>query len=133
VAATLRDGSGFGVVGWRQQRLNLHEAVQAGALGVREVVEALGVQDGLALRGREFAEAAEGAIYVAALVGREIEELLEGGADLLALRRCEVLHPLVVFEQALALFGRHGVELGEAIEQALLRLRRIEVEAGLGL
>jgi len=97
------------------------------------VVEALGVQDGLALRGGEFAEAAKGAVYVAALVGWEIEELLEGNANLLALGWGEVLHPLVVFQQALTLFRRHGIELGEAIEQALLRLRRIEIETGLCL
>jgi len=62
------------------------------------VVEALGVQDSLTLRGRQLAEAPEGAVDVTALVGWEIKELFEGGSDLLALGRGEVFHPLVVFE-----------------------------------
>ena len=78
---------GGGIVGGREQRLDLHEGVEAGALGVGEVVEALGVEDGLALGGGKLAEAAEGAGDVAALVGGEIGELLHGGANLLTLGR----------------------------------------------
>ena len=121
-----------GVVGGREQRLDAHEIVEGGALGVREVIEALGVEDGLALGGGKLAEAAEGAGDVAALVGGKVGELLHGVANLAALLGGEMLHGFVALEDLGTLFSGHGVELGEAIAHALLGGGREVTEAGLG-
>ena len=127
-----RGGSGCSVVRRGEQGFVLYQPVEGGALGVGEVIEALGVEDGLALGGGEFAEAAEGAGNVAALVGGEIAELLHGAADLCALGGSEALHGFVALQQDLALGRIHGVELGEAVPHALLGLEGEIFEAGLG-
>ena len=119
------------VVGRKQQRLDLQQAVEAGALRVGEMVEAFGVQNGLALRWGEFAQAAEGAGNVAALVWRKIRELLHSGVHLSALRYGESLHCFIAIEQALTLGRRHGVEFGNAFPHALLGRWREVAKTGL--
>jgi len=48
--------------------------------------------------------------------------LLQCAPNPLPLRRSEVLHLLGVLKDALALLGRHTVELRETVAHALLRL-----------
>ena len=129
----LLDRGSVRVVGRRQQRLDLHETVQAGALRVGEVVETFGVQHRLALGGRKLAQATEGAGDVAALVGRKVGELPHRGAHLFALWRGKVFGPLIAFEKAIPLFRWHGIELREPLAETLLRLRWEIAEAGQAL
>jgi len=64
-------------------------------------------------------------------VRRQGVELAHGAGDLLALRRGQALHALDAVEDALALIGRHGVELLEAGADTGLLLWRQLIEAGL--
>ena len=124
--------------GWRgsgEEGLDGDEAGQGGALLVGEAFAEAGIvgEGGLALVGREVADLAEGTGDEAAAIGRKAGELGHGSADLLAADRVEVLHGLGAGEDALALVGRHHVELGEAVAHALLDLRGELAEAGLAL
>ena len=106
------------------------ETGEGAAFLVRELAaETVGVEDGLALGVGHLAEVAEGPGDEAAAVFGETAKLLEGSADLLTLRHSEMRHGFVVLDEAAALLGRHVVKLGEAIEHALLGLRRKVAEA----
>jgi hypothetical protein len=103
--------------------LDGEEVVEGGALVVSELgVEAVGVEDGLALGFRHLAKVAEGAGDEAAAIDGQRVVLLRCGLNLLTLDGGEVLDGLVAGEEAAALLVRHVVELSEAIEEALLVL-----------
>ena len=125
-----------GIVGTLNGKVGLdgEETGEGAAFLVRELAaETVGVEDGLALRVWHLAKVAEGSGDQTATIFRETAKLLHGSADLLALRRGEVRHGLVAVDNAAALFGRHAVELGKAIEHALLCLRRKVAKAGFAL
>ncbi len=76
----------------------------------------------MTLGNRHLAYIAEGACDEAATLGGETAELLHGTADLLPLRWRELLHDLGPGKQALALLGRHRIQLRKPVPHTLLCL-----------
>jgi hypothetical protein len=117
-----------------QVRLDGEEVGEGRALFVGELTaDTVGVDHGLALGWRGIAKFAEGACDEATAVDGKSTELLHGAANLLALGYGEVLHGLGALEEALALSIGHAIELGEAVEHALLGLGWQLAESGLVL
>jgi hypothetical protein len=90
-----------------------------------------GIEHLLALPGRHLAQHAEGAAYLLLARGIHAAKLLRGVTHSLAAVRAQPLHVLDPAEGALALLGRHGVELVQAIDEPLLLLLRQAVESRL--
>jgi len=115
----------------RKDGLDGEQAADRRALLIVELgTELGGVHVDLALGGRHIAQAEEGLVDDMAAVLGQAAELAHGGANLLALRGGEAFHGLVALENLLALVDRHGVELREAIVQALLLVGGKAAEAG---
>ncbi len=116
----------------RKVRFNLEQIREGAALLVGELAaEAVRVQHRLTLRGRHLPQIAEGVGHQSPAVLGKRSKLLHRPANLLPLRHAEMFHRLVALDQALALLGRHIVELSEAIAQMLLCLRGKLAEARL--
>lgn len=92
--------------------------------------KAVGREDRLALGFGHGAQVVEGAGHEAAAIGGEAAVLLHGPTQLLALRHAQIGDGLVALEEAAALVGRHIVQLGQTVAQALLRFGREIAEAG---
>jgi hypothetical protein len=90
-----------------------------------------GIEHLLALPGRHLAKHAEGAAYLLLTRGIHAAEFLRGIAHSLAAVRAQPFHVLDAAKGALALLGRHGVELVQPIDEPLLLRRRQAVESRL--
>ncbi|CAN5616626.1 hypothetical protein BH10ACI4_BH10ACI4_02240 [soil metagenome] len=93
----------------------------------------VGAKDRLALLIRHLAQIAEGTGDETAALYRQITELPHGCPDLLTLRLGEMLHRFVPLKDATPLLVGHTVELGQAIQHALLGLLRKLPEARFAL
>ena len=134
VGCALAGRDGGSGSGRRKVGLDRNEIVEGGALIVGEAgADAVRVESGLALLGRQVAEFAKGSGHGAASIRRKTGELSHGPTNLLTLFRGEALHRFRASDHALTLCRGHIIQLREAVAHALLNRGREIAETGLPL
>ncbi len=115
------------LIGFDSQHVAQNRALARGEL----LLKTGRIEDRLTLLGGNGPEVLKGPAHGSLPVLRQLRKFLQGTAHIGLLLRGKVFVHLIALYEALAHFRRFAVEIVQAVQQALLLLRRKAPEAGL--